>query len=94
MKHPPNQLHIPPGKNSFCNNELCGCGHYLTSWSSADLSLLIMDTSTLSPELLAIHEQIVEKGNEIRKLKGEGIAKDALMPYINSLNELKEKYVS
>ena len=36
----------------------------------------------------------MEKGNEIRKLKGEGIAKDALMPYINSLNELKEKYVS
>jgi len=51
-----------------------------------------MDTSNLSPELLAIHNDIVAKGDEIRALKGSGTAKDALMPHITSLNELKDKF--
>mgnify|MGYP003385413605 CR=1 FL=1 len=55
------------------------------------LHFVKMDTSTLSPELLAIHNEIVAKGDEIRALKGSGAAKDALMPHITTLNELKEK---
>ena len=50
-----------------------------------------MDTSNLSPELLAIHEKIVAKGNEVRELKAAGTAKEALMPHISALTALKEE---
>jgi glutamyl-tRNA synthetase len=53
-----------------------------------------MDTSNLSPELLAIHNEIVAKGDEIRELKGSGAAKDALMPHITALTGLKDKFKS
>ena len=51
-----------------------------------------MDPSTLSPELLAIHNDIVAKGDEIRALKTSGATKDSLMPHITSLNSLKDAF--
>lgn len=53
---------------------------------------LEMDPSTLSPELLAIHNDIVAKGDEIRALKTSGATKDSLMPHITSLNSLKDAF--
>ena len=36
---------------------------------------------------------IVQKGEDIRALKASGAAKDALMPHVNELLQLKEKLV-
>lgn len=36
---------------------------------------------------------IVQKGEDIRSLKASGAAKDALMPHVNELLQLKEKLV-
>jgi hypothetical protein len=50
-----------------------------------------MDASTLSPDLLAIHNEIVAKGDEIRVLKTAKADKDAIMPHVTALNTLKEQ---
>lgn len=47
----------------------------------------------MSGELAEIEQLIVAKGNEIRELKAAKADKAALLPHIEALNALKERFV-
>ena len=84
------------GTNGFCGETFSSSSYSLKSssrlfTSSSSSSTSIATTEKTSNEISLLESQILEAGNELRKLKSEGISKLELAPNIKNLLQLREK---